>query len=192
VLFDGVPSPLLFVRTDQINAVIPYEMWNHPVADVQIEYNGQQLEAGHFTIREAAPAIFRYGATNRAVALNQDGTLNSPDNPAALGSVITFWATGMGYYRAGSNINGLIFGLTPVPLARKVAASLGISSQLPAATVEYAGSAPGFVAGVEQINLLLPVTLPDPDFVTESLLAVPVDIQMAEYYLIDTVVISVK
>jgi uncharacterized protein (TIGR03437 family) len=32
----------------------------------------------------------------QALAINQDGTVNTPANPAARGSVLTFWATGQG------------------------------------------------------------------------------------------------
>ena len=42
----------------------------------------------------AHPGVFTFGGTSRAVALNQDNSLNSPDNPIPRGQVTTLFATG--------------------------------------------------------------------------------------------------
>jgi len=44
---------------------------------------------------EVAPGVFTTDGTH-AAALNQDGTLNSAANPAALDSTVTIFATGLG------------------------------------------------------------------------------------------------
>ena len=45
-----------------------------------------------------SPGIFRlqFGQSAQAAAINQDGTLNGPANPAARGSVVAVWGTGYG------------------------------------------------------------------------------------------------
>ena len=43
-----------------------------------------------------------------AIALNQNGTLNSASNPAAAGSVVTIWATGAGQDNSPGDQDALI------------------------------------------------------------------------------------
>lgn len=87
-----------------------------------------------------------------AAVLNQDGTINSPANPAVPGSVISIFATGGGK-------------LTP-PLEADEIAGSPLSRVQQFVEVEfqgrstgkafYAGSAPGLVAGVLQVNAVVP------------------------------------
>jgi len=94
--------------------------------------------------------------------LNQDGTINSPTNPAPAGSVVSIFGTGFG--AIGNSIpDG---GITPPAGAQypgvQVQATWQISFSheltLPA-TVLYAGAAPLEVEGVGQINFVVPATL---------------------------------
>ena len=41
VLFDGIPAPLLYVRSDQINAVAPYGIRSGST-NIQVEYRGEK------------------------------------------------------------------------------------------------------------------------------------------------------
>ena len=45
---------------------------------------------------EVLPSLIMNRGSYLAAALNQDGTVNSPDNPAARGSVVSLFATGLG------------------------------------------------------------------------------------------------
>ena len=49
-----------------------------------------------FNVGRAAVGLFQYLPTNRAIVQNQDFSLNSPQNPAPRGSVITVYLTGQG------------------------------------------------------------------------------------------------
>lgn len=51
-------------------------------------------------------------AIGQAAALNQDGTVNSADNPAALGSVISLFLTGAGAMQPEQQ-DGEVTGLRP-------------------------------------------------------------------------------
>jgi len=85
VLFDGTPAPLLYVRSDQVNAVVPYGLWSSgSAAQMQIEYQGV-LSAG-LTVQVAPtnPGIFTADSSGvrQGTIFNQDGSQNSAANPA--------------------------------------------------------------------------------------------------------------
>jgi uncharacterized protein (TIGR03437 family) len=96
------------------------------------------------------------------VAINQDGTLNGPENPAPRGSIVAVWGTGYGQTDPPCPIGG-------VNLPDAVPLSPGINAQIdyvdPAlsgmqlAPVEYAGSAPTLICGIVQINFQVPVNV---------------------------------
>ena len=104
-------------------------------------------------LAKSTPAIFSLDSSGmgQIVAANQDGTLNATTAPAAKGSVITLYATGAG-------------AMTPVPVDGSVTAGtlalpvLPVTAQIDGqdAQVQYAGAAPGIVAGVIQVNLYVP------------------------------------
>jgi uncharacterized protein (TIGR03437 family) len=100
VLFNGVPAPLLFVREDQINAVVPFSVEGSSRAEVRVEYGRMAITPLMVRLRNVEPGIFRSGSTEFRAILNEDNTVNSPSNPAARGSVVTFWATGMGPFQS--------------------------------------------------------------------------------------------
>jgi uncharacterized protein (TIGR03437 family) len=87
------------------------------------------------------------------LAFNQDGTLNSPANPAAAGSVVGIYATGLGVTdppeQDGVKNSSLVLAEAVAP----VTATIGGK----AATVVYAGSTPGGISGLMQVELLVPV-----------------------------------
>jgi uncharacterized protein (TIGR03437 family) len=153
VLFDGIPSPLIYTRADTVSAVVPYATAGKSSTIVQVEYLGQASPAASFAIAATTPGVFQLGSNQWAV--NQDGTINSPANPAAAGSVVVIYATGGGQ----TNPAGVDGSLAAVPLPSPVAkVSVTIGGQN--ATILYAGAAPGLVAGLLQINVQVPASLP--------------------------------
>ena len=151
VLFDGVPAPLTWVQGAQINAIVPFGASPGTTADLRIIRGDQSVGGIRLTIVPAAPEIFRIDFL-RAAALNQDGSLNSPDNPARPGSIVSLFATGSGLTDPPS-ADGEI-AKQPLPRPR-----LPISVQTADAQpldILYAGAAPGLVAGVLQVNVRLP------------------------------------
>jgi uncharacterized protein (TIGR03437 family) len=66
-------------------------------SNVPIRFNGGSVQTG-VQLLSAEPGIFVQGGSTsgQALAINQDNLLNSPVNPAARGSILTFWATGQG------------------------------------------------------------------------------------------------
>lgn len=103
----------------------------------------------------ADPGIFMIGS--HAGALNQDGSINSETNPAAPGSIVSIFATGLGTITPAPP-DGSLVGF-PLPSQNlQVQPSNPISNIFLPTTIfdplptYYAGPAPYEVEGVTQIN----------------------------------------
>ncbi|MCP5109704.1 MAG: hypothetical protein GY953_02590, partial [bacterium] len=102
-------------------------------------------------IRPAVPGLFTLGnGSGQAVAVNQDGSLNSPENPARRGSIVILYATGEGLTTPG----GVDGQPAKTPLPKPVLPVDVRIGGLPC-EVFYAGAAPGF-AGLMQLNVRVP------------------------------------
>src|ERR1039457_5778718 len=95
VTFDGKPAPLLWVQDAQINVVAPWSLAPGQTTQICASYNNVKTNCLTWPVAQAAPAVFTLDGVY-AAALNQDGTLNSADNPAAPGSIVSVFATGLG------------------------------------------------------------------------------------------------
>jgi uncharacterized protein (TIGR03437 family) len=155
VLFDGIPAPLIYVSAGQIAAVVPYEMGG-AATQVEVEYQGNTSVALAVPVAASTPGIFSADASGagQAAALNQDYSLNSQSKPAAAGSTIVLFATGAGFSNPSEIDGSLAASPFPTPL---LPVSLTIGGV--AAEVEYAGAAPGEIAGLLQINAKIPAAL---------------------------------
>lgn len=156
VQFNGVAAPLLYTSATQVAAVVPYGATG-PSAQVTVINQGQTSVPATIRVFAAAPGLFTADGTGtgQAAAINQDGTLNSASNPAPTGSVISLYATGGGQ-TSPAGVDGQV---STSPLARQslpVQVSLGQQGVLPTEQLQYAGPAPGEIAGLIQINVLLP------------------------------------
>lgn len=97
VAFDGEPAPLLYVRGDQINAQVPYEIAGAAATQVVVTRRGISSESFDVAVTASAPEIFGHNdGSNRGVVFNQDGSLNSAEQPAARGEIVVFYVTGVG------------------------------------------------------------------------------------------------
>jgi hypothetical protein len=84
VFIDDVPTPILYSGDQQINTIVPFGIAGKKTVRIRIN-SGLEFLAG---VLPAMPRI---------IALtNQDGTLNSRDNPARVGSIMSAWVTGSG------------------------------------------------------------------------------------------------
>ena len=154
VLFDGVAAPLIYTVAGQVSAVVPYEVSGKTSTQLQVSYLGQNSNAVAIPVTSVAPGIFTVDASGRGpgAVVNQDGTVNSAANPVQVGSYVFVYATG-----EGQTIPGGVDGKpgdapAPLPLSQPVAATVGgVNAQ-----VQYAGGVPGLVAGVLQVNVLVP------------------------------------
>jgi uncharacterized protein (TIGR03437 family) len=167
VLINGTAAPLLLVDATEIEGVVPFDATDG--ATTQVQYLGQSappLDAPN----AYTPGIFTING--QAAVLNQDGTVNTPSNPAGLGTIVAIYETG-----TGPLTDPLEDGeITPLPPPYFLLASppqvtfAGVTAK-----VVWAGAAPGLVAGAMQINAQLPASLP----ADTNLAAVPVVLSLA-------------
>ena len=168
VLFDGVPAPLLYTTGNQVSAIVPYGLDGHTQTSLQVEYQGVRSAPFILPVTTAVPGIFTADSSGRGqgAIVNQDGTINTPDNPASPGSLVSIYGTGDGQTLPDGK-DGIIIGgagdlhYTLLP----VTASIGGQ----AADVIYAGSVGGEVAGIFQANTRIPKGLPPGDALPVSL-----------------------
>jgi uncharacterized protein (TIGR03437 family) len=98
VLFNGTAAPILYAGATQVNAVIPCELAGQSSTQLIVEYMGAQSPPVTVPLGTAAPGIFTANGSGKgaAAALNQDNSFNTPSNAAPRGSIVTFYATGVG------------------------------------------------------------------------------------------------
>lgn len=157
VMIGGVAAPLLFASSTQINTVIPFGVAGASV-QIQIQYQGQIMASTTLPVQAASPAVFSIDGTGggQGAILNQDGSVNSQSNPASPGSVVVIYATGAGVTTPASTDGLLVSQPYPTPLLPVSVTIDGLPAQ-----VTYAGAAPGLVAGVLQINAVVPANAQD-------------------------------
>ena len=153
VFFDGLPAPLLYVQSQQINTFAPFTLAGEATTNVSVVYNGTPIGSTAAPIYGGVTGFFRLNASStQAAAINADGTLNGPSNPAPAGSAISLYGTGFGQTQL-PGVAGTLFPATPSLLATPV--QIAVDGVL--AEVLYAGAAPSEYGGVDQINVRIPV-----------------------------------
>jgi len=134
VTFNGLSAQVLFSNATQINVVVPAGLGGRLGAptSAQVIATVDGTASAPLTVNLApfAPGIFSNGV------LNQDYSINSATKPAAPGSIIQIYATGL----SGTGV---------------ITANIG--SEV-VTQPYYAGAAPGFT-GLQQIDLILPTDL---------------------------------
>jgi uncharacterized protein (TIGR03437 family) len=154
VTFNGIPAPLLFESTTQINAVVPYGVAGQKTVSVVVTHNVQASPAFSLSLADTSPGIFTVtqNGKGQGAILNTNGTPNNADNPAPKGSVIQIFATGAGLWNKPLSDGGIQLDFPfPVPAAA-VSATIGGKP----AKLNYAAAAPYEVSGMLQVNAIVP------------------------------------
>ncbi len=156
VLFDGIAAPVLFVRSDQVNAVVPYGIFGRVSTRVQVEVAGVPSSPIDLRVADTSPAIFTIDSSGvgQGAIVNQDATVNSPTFAAPRGSYISIYATGEGQTLPGGQDGRIISTDLRMPVSPVSVTIGGVPLQ-----VLYAGSAPGSVSGLLQINVQIPANM---------------------------------
>lgn len=126
VTINGIAPQIVYTSDQQVNLVAPPQLANQTKATIRIG-NGPEFTAA---VIPTLPQIF--------AVVNQDGTLNTPENPAPVGSVMAMWVTGFGPADSDSVYAGAVW-----------------ANSQPVHEL-YSGPAPGLAAGVGQINFIAP------------------------------------
>ena len=152
VFFNGVAAPLLYTSSAQTAAIVPFGVTG-PNVQVVVGNQGQLSAPVTVAVAATAPAVFtlNYSGKGQAAALNQDGSVNGSAKPAARGSQLTLFATGLGQTSPPGTDGLITTAPPPTPVAPPI---VTIGGQ--AATVVSATDIPGAVAGVTMIVVQVP------------------------------------
>jgi len=152
ILIGGVAAPILYASSTQINTVVPFAA-SGTSTQVQVMYQGQPIASATLSVQAASPALFSMNSSGggQGAILNQDGSVNTHTNPAAPGSVVSLFATGAGATTPASADGTLTSAPYPTPNLPVSVTIDGLPAQ-----ITYVGAAPGLVAGVLQINVVVP------------------------------------
>jgi uncharacterized protein (TIGR03437 family) len=157
VFFDGYPAPLIYSSATQVSVIVPYEVAGTGTTSLMIEYQGTRSNTTTVPVIDSLPGIFTASAQGfgQGAIINQDGSINSSQNGAAPGSIVSIYGTGAGQTNPSSTdgtITGNVLEKPQLPVTVQIAGEN--------ATVFYAGAAPGEPSGVLQVNAQIPADAP--------------------------------
>jgi uncharacterized protein (TIGR03437 family) len=167
VFFNGIPAPLLYSATNQINLQVPYEIDGQDTVQMQVVNDQITLplsETRMLGVVQRRPSVFLADAVVEGpipgfsicgttltlgiapIALNADGTLNDCAHPAIAGSTVTIFVNGLGTV-SPAQTTGAIASAPPVALSPAV----DVGQQLQSTTT----TTPGSITGVAQVQVQL-------------------------------------
>lgn len=159
VLFNGTAAPLVFAAKNQVSAIAPFFLAELSSVRIEVEVDGATSRPITAETAATAPAVFTLSQTGvgQGAVLHQDFSVNGPNNPARAGDAIQIYLSGGGQ-TSPPGVDGEITPLRqPFPVLRaQTTVRIGGRN----AQVLYAGSAPGLLQGVNQINVIVPRDLP--------------------------------
>jgi uncharacterized protein (TIGR03437 family) len=108
-------------------------------------------------VAASAPGLFTQSQTGQgdAAILNQDSSLNTPKNPAPRGSIVQIFLTGEGQTDP-PGVTGAVTGVNTNNPTQTVTVQIGGAQ----ATVVSATTAPDEIAGMFQVNAMVPADSP--------------------------------
>ena len=146
-------APLIFAQAGQINAVAQFSMPTGKDLNLRVTYSSQLSDPFSFTAVDSNPGIFTTDSSGRgqAALLNEDYTLNSATNAATTGSTVMVFATGGGTMTPAPSKDGILI-TAAAPLTQTCSAKIGgVDAQ-----VSWCGGPVGSVAGLLQVNVVVP------------------------------------
>jgi len=158
---DGTVAKLFLASPTQINFQVPSSTQsttilptlNSSTSLVEVFVSGQLVRAGSFQVAPASPTIFTSDGSGTGLAAALDA--------------ITFQAAPFNAKQSNGSPNilavyGTGAGTDGTDVTANIASNFQATIDGTAATVVYAGAAPGF-PGLNQFNITLPATLPSGD-----------------------------
>jgi uncharacterized protein (TIGR03437 family) len=170
VTFDGIPAAILRTSPGRVivatPANLPTSSQDVTFTSVQLSYNGVPSNSVWVPVFPSAPGLLTSdlldplyrGSFADGNVQNEDGTLNDADHPAAAGSTITLFATGMGATNPPIVPGSIATSLNVTPIV-PVYSSWKMFSFNPPASAETVYSIPGFVSAMFQIPISVPASL---------------------------------
>jgi uncharacterized protein (TIGR03437 family) len=139
VTFDGVAAPLFYVSGGLINAQVPFEVAGKTSTNVVVNFFGSESAPVAVPVLNEQPAFFTNNADGGtdSIVVNADGTVNSKTNPAARGTYVTAYGTGIGKVAGVVTGQGAPFENALTPNYTCTVANVNQSFIFPAAFVGY-------------------------------------------------------
>jgi uncharacterized protein (TIGR03437 family) len=153
ITFDGAPAALLSVSASQCTAVVPYSVDGKSSTAVVAQLSRSSSTPLAVPVAPSAPGLYSADSSGAGPGKiwNEDGSLNSPSNPAPARSLVTLFGTGAGQTDP-PGVDGLVTtDATPAPNQ-----PISVTIEGMDAAVQSAGAAVGQVAGVFQIVVAIP------------------------------------
>lgn len=155
VTFDNTPAPILYVRNDQLSVVVPFEVAGRATTNLTIKHLGQTSAALQMQVANFVPGMFTLNVQGfgQGAIINENGTVNGPNNPAPKGSIVAIYLTGAGTFTTNVG-TGTVVTSNPT-----VSAPVSVSIGGQPTTAPYTGAAGTAIAGLYQFNVVVPKTL---------------------------------
>jgi len=157
-------APLIMVSSNQINAMVPFEAVNGlPINQARLAsltvLNATAMTTfNNLVLVHEDPAVFTLGGTSQAAVLNcpsnANWTINGAKNPAVRGTPICIYGTGLGV------LTTPIVDAVPAATADTTSDTVQVTIGGQPVVVTYAGTSPGSIGGLAQINAIVPLTVP--------------------------------
>jgi uncharacterized protein (TIGR03437 family) len=149
VLINNRPAPIYYVSSTQVSVIVPYET-TASVAQIQVMNNQGSSNVVTELVNATTPGIFTNPANGigYAAAEHPDFSLVTTSHPAQSGETIAVYLTGL-----GDTFPSVADGAAGVTSSTSNTITAFINGT--AATVAYAGLAPGLV-GLYQVNVQIP------------------------------------
>ena len=163
-----IAAPLIVTSNNQINCIVPVELASvigtaSPNATVTVVNGAASTAPFPVTVIAEDPGVFTFGGLGQGqgAVLNFDSStgsyvINGSKAAAPRGSAVAIYVTGMGDLTGSASLPNGEVASTAITLADGTA-RVDIDGQ--PAVVSYAGTAPGAVAGLVQINAIVPPTV---------------------------------
>jgi uncharacterized protein (TIGR03437 family) len=157
IYFDGTPAPIMTVSPNLIICVAPNGITSRTA--VRVQSNGEFSNEIIMPVLDSDPGLLTSGfpdVTEDGNVRNADGTRNDADHPAAPGSTVTLFATGLGLTNPPSDPGSIAASYSVSvrpPWLSWVSAFQQFSSGPPRLDMGYL---PGFVTAIIQIQMQIP------------------------------------
>ena len=153
VFFNGAAAPVLYSSANQVAAIVPYGI-SGSLAQMYVQYQGATSVPFNVSVATVIPGVFTLSGSGsgQAAAINaKNNSINGAATPAKAGDYVTLYITGAGQTNPAGIDGSVNAAPYPLPVA-SVTVTIGGQN----ATVNFAGAAPGLVAGVIQVNAQIP------------------------------------
>ncbi len=156
VLFDGLQAGVQYASDGQVNAVAPNSLAGKSSTDVVVEYNGVRSAAKTMKVASSAPGLFSLSGDGKGQVLliRNGGVASGALQAVARGEIVTMYATGTGL------LDGSVVDAQLAPGIEHPMLPITVKVGGQNADVLYAGTSPGLLEAVLQINVRIPDAAP--------------------------------